>query len=110
MIRYSKVAFVLASLISSPWVWGCGKDPAFREAAAARNIGQAQGTVLPFLPRQDMIATDLWGRTALHSATLTRDLAVIQSIIHDGANVNATDFHHQTALHLGAESGDLAKV
>lgn len=48
--------------------------------------------------------------TALHEAAIVGDPAIVEALIHRGANVNAQDEHSKTLLHYASSKGYLAVV
>jgi ankyrin repeat protein len=53
---------------------------------------------------------DARGKTALHSAVLTRNVAVVRLLVDRGADVDAKDNYGMTVLHSAALRGDEAMV
>ena len=54
----------------------------------------------------DINNVDEAGNTLLHLAVEDRDLAEVDRLINEGANINIQNEDGETALHMAAEEGD----
>lgn len=93
------------SMVETLLSHGADADRKSREGRTPTSIATANGS-----EEIVRLLTNRGGRVTIHAAAGMGDLAALERLVKEGANVNRLDVQGQTALHAAANAGQLEAV